>query len=391
MRSTTGRAARRLLSAIATVQVILTVALLTGAALLIRTSIKLANVRPGYDVENILAVTVTSVTPNSFLPFHTQVLERVAALPGVSHAAFAWGVPLTGNKWPGNMEFIGRPDLGPVSFPIRSVTSDYFALMGIAVVAGRTFTVDDKDGAAPVIIVNQTTARRYFSGDPLGRQMQFAGDTKRQLTVVGVVADTRTNALSREAEPEIYVPFWQNGAFSKHLVVRAQSDPAALVALVRREVHAVDATASVERATTMNQIRSESLASRTFAMRLLLGFSVVATALALVGIYGVLSLSVGSRLKEIAVRKAIGAQQQAILRSILGEGGRMILFGVVAGALVAAVIGRALETLLFDVPSADVISIGSAALVFGVVALGACLLPAVRAARTDLLAALRQE
>ena len=391
VRSTTGRAERRLLGAIATVQIVLTVALLTGAALLIRTSMKLASVNPGYEMDNIMAVTVTTVTPNSFLPFHTQVLERVAALPGVSHAAFAWGVPLTGNKWPGNIEFIGRPDLGQVSFPLRSVTADYFALMEMPIVAGRAFTDDDKSEAPLVMVVNQSLANRYFSGDPLGRQLQFAGDAKRQWTIVGVVADTRTDALSQEPAPEIYLPFWQNGAFSKHLVVRSQSETPGLFALVRREVHSVDSTASVERATTMAQIRSESLATRTFAMRLLIGFSVVATALALVGIYGVLSLSVGSRLKEIAVRKAIGAQQQDILRSVLGEGGRMIVAGVVVGGVVAAGIGRALETLLFDVPAADAISIGVAAIGFGVIALIACLLPALRAARTDLVSALHQE
>jgi predicted permease len=391
VRSTTGRGERRLLASIATVQIVLTVALLTGAALLIRTSVKLATINPGYETDNILAATVTTVTPNSFLPFHTQVLERVAALPGVSHAAFAWGVPLTGNKWPGTIEFVGRPDLGQVSLPLRSITADYFALMDMPMVAGRAFSNNDHNTAPLVMIVNQSLANRYFSGDPLGRQLQFAGDLKRQWTIVGVVADTRTDALSQAPAPEIYVPFWQNGAFSKHLVVRAQAAAAGLFELVRREVHSVDATASVERATTMTQIRRESLAPRTFAMRLLIGFSVVATALALVGIYGVLSLSVGSRLKEIAVRKAIGAQQQDILRSVLGEGGRMILLGVVAGGVVAAGIGRALETLLFDVAATDVVSIGTAAIGFGVIALVACLLPALRAARTDLVAALHQD
>jgi putative ABC transport system permease protein len=390
-RSTTGRAERRLLGTIATVQIVLTVALLSGAALLIRTSVKLASVRPGYEVENILTLTITSVTPNSFLPFHTQVLERVAALPGVAHAAFAWGVPLTGNKWPGNMEFLGRPELGQISFPLRSVTPDYFNLMRIPLLAGRSFTNDDKAEAAPVIIVNQAMASRYFSGEPIGRQMRFAGDAKRQLTIVGVVADTRTDSLSRQAEPEIYLPFWQNGAFAKHLVARTQSDPTALVALIRREVHAVDATASVEHARTMAQIRGESVASYTFARRLLVGFSIAAAALALVGIYGVLSLSVGTRLKEIAVRKAIGAQPGQILRSVLSEGGRMIGIGVVAGGLVAALIGRALETLLFEVPAADAVSIGTAASIFGTLALVVCLMPAARAAQTDLVAALHQD
>ena len=391
MRSTTGRGDRRLLGAIATVQIVLTVTLLTGAALLIRTSVKLASIDPGYQTTNIMAATVTTVSPNSFLPFHTQVLERVAALPGVSHAAFAWGVPLTGNKWPGTIEFIGRPDLGQVSFPLRSVTADYFALMDMPIVAGRAFTNNDHNDAPRVMVVNQSLANRYFSGDPLGRQLRFSGDAKRQWTIVGVVADARTDALSVAPAPEIYLPFWQNGAFSKHLVVRSHLESAGLFALVRREVHSVDPTASIERATTMTQIRSESLAPRTFAMRLLIGFSVVATALALVGIYGVLSLSVGSRLKEIAVRKAIGAQQQDILRSVLVEGGRMILVGVVVGGVVAAATGRALETLLFDVPTADVISIGAAAIGFGVIALVACLLPALRAARTDLVSALYQE
>jgi putative ABC transport system permease protein len=390
-RSTTGRAERRMLGTIATIQIVLTVALLTGAVLLIRTSAKLGSINPGYEIDNIMAVTVTTVTPNSFLPFHTQVLERVAALPGVSHAAFAWGVPLTGHKWPGILEFIGRPDLGQVSFPLRSVTPDYFALMDISIVAGRGFTDDDKDGAPLVMIVNQSLANQYFSGDPFGRQLQFSGDPKRHWTIVGVVADTRTDSLSQAPGPEVYLPFWQNGAFSKHLVVRSQSEAAGLFALVRREVHSVDSTASVERATTMAQIRRESLATRTFAMRLLTGFSVAAMALALVGIYGVLSLSVGSRLKEIAVRKAIGAQQQDILRSVLGEGGRMILAGVAVGAVVAAATGRALESLLFGVPAADWISIGAAAVGFGVIALVVCLLPALRAARADLVSALRQE
>ena len=141
----------------------------------------------------------------------------------------------------------------------------------------------------------------------------------------------------------------------------------------------------------MAQIRRESLAPRTFTMRLLVGFAVVATSLALVGIYGVLSLSVGSRVKEIAVRKAVGAQPRDIVRLILGEGGRLIAIGVTLGIAVAVVFGRALEAHLFQVRPADPLSLGTAAAIFGMVALGACLVPALRAARTDLLEALHQE
>jgi putative ABC transport system permease protein len=206
-----------------------------------------------------------------------------------------------------------------------------------------------------------------------------------------MVADTRTEALSQPAEPEIYVPFWQSGAFSKHLVVRAAGDPLALAATVRREIRSVDPTSAVERITTMAGIRRESVASRTFAMRLLSGFAIAATMLALVGLYGVLSLSVNARTKEIAVRKAIGAQSRQIVQLVLGEGGRMIAIGVVLGAATALWLGRMLGALLFNVQPADPIALIAAAAVFGLVALGACLIPALRASRVDLIESLRQE
>ncbi len=204
------------------------------------------------------------------------------------------------------------------------------------------------------------------------------------------MADTRTEELSQSAEPEIYVPFWQSGAFSKHLVVRAAGDPTALAALVRNELRALDPTSAVERMTTMAEIRRESVASRTFAMRLLIGFAAVATLLALVGLYGVLSLSVNSRTKEIAVRKAVGAQRHQIVQLVLGEGSKLVAGGLLLGAIVALLVGRLLQTLLFDVRPSDPIALGTAAIAFGVVALAACLLPAYRASRVDLMESLRQ-
>jgi len=395
-RSSAGRGERRLLAAIATVQVICTVALLAGAALLIRTASRLASVRPGYETERVLAVTVTNVTPGTSTQFHTAVLERAAALPGVVRAAFVWGLPLTGNKWPGTMELIGQAGAdsisGQLNLPLRSITPDYFDLMGIGIIDGRGFRSTDNADAPRVAVVNQAFSQEYFPGSgALGRQMRFAGDVKRPIEIVGIVSDTRTEALSAQAEPEVYLSFWQNGAFSKHLVVRTASDPKAIAGLVRREVHAVDPTASVEHFTTMAQIRRDSIAPRTFAMSLLIGFSILATVLALVGIYGVLSLSVGSRVKEIAVRKAVGAQRHDILRLILGEGSRMIAVGIALGIVVSIFVGRALAGQLFEVRAADPVALGAAALVFGVVAILICLLPATRAAKTDLLAALHQD
>jgi putative ABC transport system permease protein len=164
--------------------------------------------------------------------------------------------------------------------------------------------------------------------------------------------------------------FWQSGAFSKHLVVRASGDPIALAALVRAQLRAIDPTSAVERMTTMAAIRRESVAARTFAMRLLVGFAVVATLLALVGLCGVLSLSVNSRMKEIAVRKAVGAQRRQIVQLVVGEGTRLVAVGLLLGAMMAVLVGRLLQTLLCDVRPADPLALGIGAIAFGVVAVG---------------------
>ena len=190
---------------------------------------------------------------------------------------------------------------------------------------------------------------------------------------------------------EIYLPFWQAGAFSKHLVVRTTGDAAALAGLVRAELRKIEPTSAVERITTMAAIRRESIAPRTFAMRLLMGFAVVATVLALVGLYGVLSLSVSSRTKELAVRKAVGAQRHQIVRLVVAEGSRLIVAGVALGAVAASVVGRLLRTLLFDVQPSDPLALGLAAGAFGLAALTACLVPAWRAGRVDLMESLRHE
>jgi putative ABC transport system permease protein len=264
--------------------------------------------------------------------------------------------------------------------------------MGITLREGRLFVNADDDKAPRVAIVNETLAARHFPGaTAVGKRLQFAGDPERTLEIVGVVRDTRTEALSAAAEPEVYVSFWQNSAFSKHLVVRTSSDPRALMAAVREQVRNVDPTAAVERFTTMAQVRRTSVAPQTFAMRLIVGFAALAATLSLVGVYGVLSLSVGSRVKEMAVRKAVGAQRRDILRLVLGEGGRLIAIGVVMGIGVAVLFGRALAAYLYDVEPADPLSLGIASVAFGAIALGACVIPALRAARTDLLAALRQD
>jgi putative ABC transport system permease protein len=394
-RTTAAGTERRLLGSVATLQIVLTVALLAGAALLIRTARNLDRMQPGYDTENILAMTVTTMERQRSTEFHKLALERVASVPGVTRVAFAWGVPLTGNKWPGEMVLPGQSGstklTDRINVPLRSITQDYFDVMGMTIAEGRAFRETDGPDAPRVAIVNEALTRRYYDGrNAIGAQLQFAGNNK-PLEIVGVVADTRTDDLSTTPEPEIYLPFWQAGAFSKHLVVRASGEPAALAALVRAQLRTIDPTSAVERITTMAELRRESVASRTFAMRLLIGFAIAATLLAVVGLYGVLSLSVNSRIKEMAVRKAVGAQSRQIIQLIVVEGSRMVLAGLVIGAMVAVLVGRLLKTLLFDVKPSDPIALGIAAIAFGAVALAACLLPAYRASRVELMEALRQE
>jgi putative ABC transport system permease protein len=395
-RTTAGRGERRLLGVVATLQIVLTVALLSGAALLIRTARNLDRMQPGYDTEHVLAMTVTSMSDRQrSTEFHKFALGRVAALPGVTATAFAWGVPLTGNKWTGDVVFPGQvASVNPaerITLPLRSITQDYFDVMTMRIAEGRAFRDTDGADAPRVAIVNDALARRYYPGrSALGAFFQFSGNNQKPIEIVGVIADTRTEALSATAEPEIYLPFWQSGAFSKHLVVRVAGDPMMLASRVRDELRAIEPTSAVEKMTTMAEIRRESVAARTFAMRLLIGFAVAATLLAVVGLYGVLSLSVSARIKEIAVRKAVGAQRHEIVQLIVGEGATLVAGGLVVGAIVAVFVGRLLQTLLFDVTPSDPLALGLAALAFGSVAVMACLLPALRASRVDLMEALRE-
>jgi putative ABC transport system permease protein len=209
--------------------------------------------------------------------------------------------------------------------------------------------------------------------------------------IIGEISNSRTDDLTQKASPEIYLPLWQATAFSKHLVVRTTADPRAVVVAVERELHAIDPTAAVENVKTLEQIRDDSLASRTFAMQLLIGFSLVGSALTLVGVYGVLSLSVASRRRELAIRSALGAKQRDIRKLIFGEGFQLIAGGVLAGVALAMVLSRVLRSFLFEVQPSDPATLILVGALFVGVALLACWVPVRRAEGVDPLEALRYE
>jgi putative ABC transport system permease protein len=396
-KGTAGLGERRLLRGVTMAQTALTLALLVGAGLLIRTMINIAKVPSGYNTKHILTMSVTEVRSYSeWTNFHRHALERVAAIPGVQYAAFAWGVPLTGNNWPATMDIEGQTpatkESEKTALPLRAVTEDYFKLMGVRMIGGREFRSSDEDKAPNVAIVNQAFADRYFpAGDVVGRKIWLNGRDKPATEIVGQVSNGRTDDLTQEASPEIYLSLWQATAFSKHLVIRTTANPRAVLLAVEREVRAMDPTAAVEDPKTLEEIRDDSLASRTFAMQLLVGFSVVGSVLTLVGIYGVLSLSVASRRRELAIRSAVGAAPKDIRKLIFGEGFRLIAGGVLAGIGLAIVLTRVLRTFLFEVRPSDPMTLMVVGALFVGVALLACWVPVRRAADVDPLEALRYE
>ncbi|HUA61531.1 MAG TPA: ABC transporter permease [Verrucomicrobiae bacterium] len=394
-RSSVGRGERRLLRGVTMAQTALTVALLVGAGLLVRTMLNLSQVASGYRTSRILTATVTAVQ-GDWERFHRLALERVAAIPGVEGAAFAWGVPLTGNDWPAMFEIEGQPPARQPSdrilVPLRAVTPGYFGLLGQAISAGRDFQPSDSRNAPLVAIVNRALVDQYFWHiEPLGKKIGMHGWQRPAMTIVGVVANSRTDDLTKTPEPEVYLPLWQTQAFSKSLVVRSAADPRFVMAAVERELRKVDPTVAIERVKTFDQIRSDSLASQTFAMQLLVGFSGIGSVLTLVGIYGVLTLSVASRRREIAIRAAVGAERRHIRRLVFGEGLRLIGGGVAAGLAAALLLSRVLRSFLFGVEATDAATFVAVGVLLAAVALAACWAPVRRAASVDPLEALRYE
>jgi len=358
--------------------------------------INISNVQSGYSMGRILTMSVTEVQNGQWLDFHRRALNRVSAMPGVQYAAFAWGVPLTGNSWPGTVEIEGQPlaskESDRIAMPFRAVTQDYFKALGMPIRDGREFRATDEGREVTVAIVNQAFADRYFAGGKtVGRKVWLRGREKTATEIVGVAANGRTGDLTQPPSPEMYFSLWQANAFSKHLLVRTSGDPDAVRAAVERQLRSVDASVSVENVKTLEQIRAESLAPRNFAMQLLAGFSITGSVLTLVGIYGVLSLSVASRRREIAIRAAVGAARDDIRNLVLGEAFRLIAGGVIAGVAAAFVLARALHSFLYGVGVTDPTALVGAGAAFAGVALLASWAPIRRAGKVDPAEALRYE
>jgi len=396
-RGSSDGAARSRLRVLFVGEVAVALVLLTGAGLLVRSLAGLVSVDPGFKPQGVTAIPITLPVARYSQParqadLFRQLLERAAALPGVKAAAATSYVPLSGA-----FRFVffcpeGRVCEGIGKDPViaqRQITPDYFEATRTPLRRGRPFTAADTAQSLPVVIVNETTARRYWPGaDPIGKHLANSRD-KVQREVVGVAADVKFRSLDAPNIEEMYLPLAQSPWPSMTVLVRSDTDPRPLVAAVRRELARLDPDIAVSGVQSLDEIVSGSVAQPQLVERVVAVFAALALVLASIGIYGVMSYSVAERTRELAVRMALGAGPREILRLVLGEGLGLTAAGLVLGLAVSLAATRLMSSLLFGVSATDPVTFGGAVAVLAATALLASFLPARRGMRLSPVRALR--
>jgi putative ABC transport system permease protein len=400
-RTTATLSATRFRGALVVAQMALALILLAGAGLLIRSLQQLASVDPGFDPANVLTVSVdlpeaTYGDSARQTAFFDQLRDRVKALPGVADVGAVNFLPLTAPGSSTGIHLMDRPEppQGQENIAdIRYADPGYFTTMRIPLRRGRNSNTADGPKAPPVVLINEKMARQFWpTGDAIGQRLKIdMWKPDDVVEVIGVVGDLHPNTLDDEIRPMIYYPLSQEPQRSLTLVIRHASGVNGLGAQVRAAVREIDRGVPLTDVATMNARLNESMADRRYPMLLLAGFAALAVILASVGIYGVLSYTVGQRTREIGVRMALGARRGDVLRMVLGGGIRLTLIGVVLGAVGAAIAGRALGKLLYGITPTDPVTFAAVALLLTAIAAVACYLPARRATRVDPMVALRTE
>jgi predicted permease len=407
-RSTTGGAQRnRMRSLLVISEFALALMLLISASLLIRSFRQLQTVDPGFNSENILTARLWLPQPNqpetgpyfkqsSRAQLYQQVLQRVAALPGVQSVGGVSELPLDGEQFSSTFRIEGRAEAVDdiYSAQVMLASPGYFPTLGIPLLKGRLFTEQDDEKSPGVAVISQTLAQKFFAGeDPVGRRIRFRGGRTELpwLTIVGVAQDVKTEGLEAENRPQIYFSILQLSNLSLALTIRTAADPGTLAEAVRREVRAVDPDLPVYAVRTMDEVMAKAVSQRRFSMVLLGVFAFIALMLAAVGIYGVMAYSVSQRTHEIGVRMALGAQPRDVLRMVITQGLTLIGFGIAVGLVGAFIVTRFLSGLLFNVSPRDPVTFAGITLLLALVALLACYVPARRATKVDPMVALRYE
>ena len=406
-RSAAGGAVRnRVRALLVVVEVALSLVLLVGAGLLGKSFLLLSEVRPGFDSEHVLTTDLSLAKAKYSQPEQQQarfaeIVAKAAALPGVEAAAVIYPLPLGGDSNANTFLIAGRPAVRPEDKPIsnhRVISPDYFRALNIPLLRGRSFDEHDTQHAAPIMIVNETFARRFFAGtETLGQHIMIEGESGDNAVppareIVGIVGDVRHEGLDTEPGPEYYVPYAQAPESFMSLVVRSSSgNSASLAAGVREAIKQMDRDQYVAEVQPMTKLVAESIARRRFNTLLTGLFAVVALLLASVGIFGVMNYTVAQRTQEIGLRVALGAQTRDVLRLVLGQGMRLILVGLAVGLAAALALTRVLGGMLFGVTPTDPLTFVAVSSLLTTVGLLACYIPARRATKVDPLMALRYE
>ncbi|HEX8945325.1 MAG TPA: ABC transporter permease [Gemmatimonadaceae bacterium] len=409
-RATLGRGRQRIQRSLVVAQIAVCMVLLTGAGLLVRTLGKLQAVQSGVRLDHVLTldlpiegdVSREVMKQPENLAKYERILARIATLPGVGLAAMGTASPLRKAAIGLDLKAEGRPVAPNQPTPhaaMKTADPNYFAAAGIPLLEGRSFATTDRRGTALVVVLNQSFAKQLFGNeDPVGRRIAWTGEvlkftpfTDAWRTVVGVVGDTRDRGLDSDPAPTVYLPFAQEIIVNGALVVRTTSDPSVMQPTIVRAIHEIAPRQLIEHVATLDQIRDESVAPRRLNAIFVISFGVLAFAIAMVGIAGVLAFSVSSRTAEIGIRMSLGADRRRVRRMVLGEGGVLLALGLVGGLIGALFATRLLSSLLFGITAHDPATLGAVAAVLAAVGVAACWLPAARAARVDPATALRAE
>jgi len=390
-------------SFLAIAEVSLAMVLLVAGGLLIRSFALVTSVNPGFDPKNVIEAEVSLpqfqyATPKQWTAFSDQLLARLHAQPGLRDSALAAPLPMD-RQGEATFAFsiVGDPPLPPGKSPTAdyaTVSPDYFRMMRIPLLRGRFFSEQDSPSSPKVAIISETLARRYFPNrDPLGRHMRFGFPPNSNVSreIVGIVGDVRDAALSRKPGPMMYVPFAQAPLYGGEVVVRSSLSASSVAAGIRQAVRSIDKNLPVTDIEFLNAALGQSISQERFRTFLLGSFSAIALVLAAIGIFGVISYSAAQRTREIGIRIALGAERRDVLRLILGQGMKLVLFGLGIGAVAAFLLTRLMSSLLYSVSTTDPVTFACVTVILLAVALTACYIPARRAMRVDPIVALRYE
>ena len=396
--TTSNAKTNRLRSVLAVGQIATALVLLVGAGLLLASLYRLSKVEPGLNADNVLTFKLNLPssqydTTEKTAQYYSELQRRLESIPNVQSAAMINLLPIEQYGYNGPVEIVGLPynrtNQSP-SVEIRDVTPGYFKTLGIPVVSGRDITESDTTSTQPVILVNEAFEKVFFNGETAIGHVLNADNPRDRALIIGVVKDVHQSGLANEPRPELYQPYAQDGAHQAAVLVKTSGDPLSIVGAVREQVRSLDARQAIFDVDNLQNVIARSLSSSKLNATLMSVFAAVATLLAAIGIFGVMSYLVTQHTREIGIRMALGATRGNVLRMVVRHGMTLTVIALAVGSVAALATSRVLQSLLFGVKPIHVGVYAAVEVALLLVALTACLFPALRATKVDPMVALRQ-